>query len=125
MECSSRAIDERACIFNSGKIQLLRRSLILEDDPMKALTSDTSRSSFFKTIGLRTSGFNFSQLGHNSCCGVCHPIALFANQLKLSLLCSDDILECQNINKNKTPLSITETPILREYIKTFTEKWKC
>lgn len=120
--CSSRAIHERACIYNNVKIQLLRRSPILGGDPMKAVASDNSRSnvlwnSWIESESIKRAALMSFNLDTIHAVVFGHPVSLFANQLKLSLPCPDDIWEYRNIDKNKTPLSVTETPLFVDALR--------
>ena len=119
---SSRALHERAVIYNGTKIQLLRRSPILGGDPFKSFGSDTSKSANLWNTWIESESmkraalmsFNLDTL-HAVVFG--HPMNIFANQIKLSLPCPDDIWEYKNVDKNKAPYHVTETPLFLDALK--------
>lgn len=119
---SSRALHERAVIYNGAKIQLLRRSPILGGDPFKSYGSDTSKSTNLWNTWIESESmkraalmsFNLDTI-HAVVFG--HPMNIFANQIKLSLPCPDDIWEYKNVDRNKAPYHVTETPLFLDALK--------
>ena len=117
-----RSLHERACIYNGTKIQLLRRSPILGGDPLKSHGSDTSRkinlwdtwieSESMKRAALMS--FNIDTI-HAIVFG--HPLSIFANQIKLSLPCPDNIWEYKNVDRNKASNHVVETPLFSDALK--------
>lgn len=119
---SSRCLHERACIYNGAKVQLLRRSPILGGDPLKEVGSDTSRSQNLWSTWIESESMKrvalmsfYIDSVHAIIFG--HPLNLLANQIKLSLPCPDDLWEYNNIDRNKAPLSVAQTPLFCDAIK--------
>lgn len=119
---SSISLHQRAGIYNGTKIQLLRRSPILGGDPFKSFGYDTSKSANLWNTWIESESmkraalmcFNIDTV-HAVVFG--HPMNIFANQIKLSLPCPDDIWEYKNFDKNKAPYHVTETPLFLDALR--------
>ncbi|KAG0684608.1 hypothetical protein C6P42_000002 [Pichia californica] len=119
---SSRALHERAIIYNGAKIQLLRRSPILGGDPFKSYESDTSRSenlwnTWIESESMKRAALMSFNLDTIHAVVFGHPMNIFANQIKLSLPCPDDIWEYKNVDRSKAPYSVTKTPLFLDALK--------
>lgn len=126
---TSRSLHERACIYNGAKVQLLRRSPILGGDPQRAMESDVSHSNSLWNTWIESESMKrvalmsfYIDTIHAIVYG--HPVNLFVNQVKLSLPCPDDLWEYNNVDKNKAPLSVAQTPLFSDALRKLLQKEK-
>ncbi|ODV84768.1 hypothetical protein CANARDRAFT_200315 [[Candida] arabinofermentans NRRL YB-2248] len=125
---TSRSLHERACIYNGAKIQLLRRSPILGGDPLKAVgTTDLSQSTSLWNTWIESESMKrvawmsfYIDTIHAVVFG--HPVNLYANQVKLSLPCTEEFWEYDNIDRNNAPASIVQMPIFSDSLKKLLQK---
>lgn len=124
---TSRSFHERACIYNGAKIQLLRRSPILGGDPLKADGSDVSQSNILWNTWIESESMKrvalmsfYIDTIHAVVYG--HPLNLFANQIKLSLPCPDDLWEYNNVDRNKAPMFVAQTPLFCDALRKLLQK---
>lgn len=119
---SSRALHERACIYSSTKIQLLRRSPILGGDPLKGHQSDTSGkkslwNTWIQSEAMKRAALMSFHLDTIHAIVFGHPINIFASQLKLSLPCPDHIWEYKNVDRNTASFTVANTPLFLDALK--------
>lgn len=124
---TSRTLHERACIYNGAKVQLLRRSPILGGDPLISVGSDVSHSNSLWNTWIESQSMKrialmsfYIDTVHAIVYG--HPVNLFANQVKLSLPCPDDLWEYNNIDRNKAPMSVAQTPLFCDALRKLLQK---
>lgn len=124
---TSRSFHERACIYNGAKVQLLRRSPILGGDPLKAVGSDVSQSNSLWNTWIESESMKrvalmsfYIDTIHAVVYG--HPVNLFANQIKLSLPCPDDLWEYNNVDRNKAPMFVAQTPLFCDALRKLLQK---
>ncbi|QLG72279.1 hypothetical protein HG535_0C06340 [Zygotorulaspora mrakii] len=124
---TSRALHERACIYNGTKVQLLRRSPILGGDPLKEIRSDVTQSNSLWNTWIESESMKrvalmsfYIDTIHAVVFG--HPVTLFANQIKLSLPCPDDLWEYNNVDRHKAPLSVAQTPLFCDALNKLLQK---
>ncbi|CEP60804.1 Sdd4p LALA0_S01e19350g [Lachancea lanzarotensis] len=124
---TSRYLHERACIYNGAKVQLLRRSPILGGDPLKEIGADVSRSKKLWSTWIESESMKRVALMsfyidsiHAIVYG--HPLNLFANQIKLSLPCPDDLWEYSDVDRRSAPLSVAKSLLFGEALQKLLQK---
>ncbi|SCU79751.1 LANO_0A07382g1_1 [Lachancea nothofagi CBS 11611] len=124
---TSRSMHERACIHNGAKVQLLRRSPILGGDPLKEVGTDVSRSKNLWSTWIESESMKrvalmsfYIDSVHAIVYG--HPLNLFANQIKLSLPCPDELWEYSDVNRHEAPLTVVKMPLFGEALQKLLRK---
>ncbi|OXT13621.1 hypothetical protein B9K06_26100, partial [Bacillus sp. OG2] len=97
-------------------------SPILGGDPFKSYESDTSRSenlwnTWIESESMKRAALMSFNLDTIHAVVFGHPMNIFANQIKLSLPCPDDIWEYKNVDRSKAPYSVTKTPLFLDALK--------